>query len=70
MNSAQLAKSKRLQRVLSVLSDREPHTTMELIIRANVCAVNSIVSELRDNGLDIRCQRQGDRWSYQWVPRA
>ena len=38
---------------------------MQIIQRANVCAVNSIISELRANGFDINCQRQGDVWYYQ-----
>ena len=49
--------SERLQRVLALLQDGRPRTTMEIIHAAGVCAVNSIVSELRANGLRIECMR-------------
>lgn len=65
MNSARLAHSQRLDKVFRVLLDGNPHTTMDLIRRANVCAVNSIISELRDNGIKITCQRTGRLWYYQ-----
>lgn len=66
MNSAKADQSKRLQRVLKVLSDTKPHTTREIIRKASVCAVNSIISELRDNGYKIECQRTGSKWFY-WI---
>ena len=66
MNSAKLSRSDRLKRVLSVLSDGQAHTTMDIIKNASVCAVNSIISELRANGKDIECQRKGDVWYY-WL---
>jgi hypothetical protein len=47
-----------------VLSDGREHSTLEIIQSAQVCAVNSIVAELRANGCDIRCQRRGDTWFY------
>ena len=55
IHSARLETSERLQRVLEVLSDGKPHTTREIIMAADVCAVNTIVSELRDNGCSIDC---------------
>lgn len=64
MNAANLAKSERLQRVKKFLSDHRPHSTLEIVKKANVCAVNSIVSELRANGLPIQCKRRADRWYY------
>lgn len=66
MHSAILSKSQRLQRVLKVLSDTKPHTTREIIRKASVCAVNSIVAELRCNGYKIECQRNGGKWFY-WM---
>lgn len=66
MHSAILSKSQRLQRVLKVLSDTKPHSTREIIRKASVCAVNSIVAELRCNGYMIECQRVGDKWFY-WM---
>lgn len=65
MNAAQLAKSDRLRRVKTFLSDHKPHSTLEIVSKANVCAVNSIVAELRANGVPIKCQRRGDRWYYE-----
>lgn len=64
MHSATLNGSRRLQRVRKLLADGKPHSTMEIIQRANVCAVNSIVSELRANGMAIDCRREGRRWYY------
>ncbi len=32
--------------------------------KAGVCAVNSIISELRANGYSIDCQRRADKWFY------
>ncbi len=66
MHHAHLEKSSRLQRVLKVLNDGKRHTTRDIIRKASVCAVNSIVSELRVNGIKIDCQRNGDKWSY-WI---
>ena len=57
MNSASLARSKRLQRVHALLSDEQWHSTRDIIDRARVCAVNSIVAELRDNGCQIETRR-------------
>lgn len=66
MNSAKLEKSSRLQRVLKVLNDGNRHTTRDIIRKASVCAVSSIVSELRTNGIKIDCERNGLKWSY-WL---
>jgi hypothetical protein len=57
VNHASIAKSDRLQRVLRVLQEGRPFTTMEIIQYAGVCAVNSIISELRANGIRVRCDR-------------
>lgn len=65
MNAAHLTRSDRLQRVRNVLMDGMRHTTRDLIRKAKVCAVNSIIAELRANGMQIECQRVGDRWFYQ-----
>lgn len=66
MNAAQLTKSDRLKRVRDVLLDGLKHTTRDIIQAAEVCAVNSIISELRLNGCQIECERVGDRWYY-WM---
>lgn len=64
MHHANLSKSRRLQRVAIFLSDGVARTTRQIIRGAHVCAVNSIASELRANGVLIDCQRRGDKWFY------
>ena len=64
MNAASIEKSARLGRVLDLLSQGGEFTTLDIIRHAEVCAVNSIVAELRCNGFDITCQRRGDKWFY------
>ena len=64
MNAANLTKSDRLQRVFKLLSGGGEFTTLEIIQKAGVCAVNSIISELRHNGYQIDCQRRNDKWFY------
>lgn len=56
MHSARLAHSDRLQRVLAVLRSGQPMTTRQIVQEASVCAVNSIISELRANGILISCR--------------
>lgn len=65
MHAARIHTSERLQRVDTLLADGNPHSTMEIIHAANVCAVNSIIAELRANGRMITCQRVDDVWFYQ-----
>ena len=57
MNAAKLDESPRLQRVRRLLSDGQEYSTRDIVIGAHVCAVNSIISELRANGLDISCRQ-------------
>lgn len=64
MNHALIDRSQRLKRVHDFLKDGKPHSTLEIVKKAKVCAVSSVVSELRANGLDIDCQRKADRWYY------
>lgn len=58
LHAAKMESSARLQRVHSLLSDGREHTTLQIALDAKVCAVNSIVAELRANGCKISC-RQG-----------
>lgn len=55
MHAAPLT-SDRLQRVLAVLRDGKPHSTRQIVRRANVCAVNSCIAELREHGAEIACK--------------
>ena len=55
IHAAQLSRSPRLQRVLAFLRERAAvgATTREIIQKADVCAVNTIIQELRENGFTI-----------------
>lgn len=68
MHAAQLSKSARLKRVLKALTEAdkkgEALSTMQIIEQAKVCAVNSIVAELRANGYPISCKRDNGCWFY------
>jgi hypothetical protein len=64
MNAAHLGSSERLQRVFKLLSKGGEYTTLEIIQQAGVCAVNSVISELRANGFDISCERRHNKWFY------
>ena len=57
MNAACLNRSARLQRVHGLLADGREYSTLEIVDAARVCAVNSIVSELRANGAAIGCRQ-------------
>lgn len=67
MNAATLDTSDRLQRVYKLLSNGGEYTTLDIIQKAGVCAVNSIISELRQNGYEIDCQRRSNKWFYRMV---
>ena len=60
MHAAKLSGSPRLRRVLAVLLDGKEHSTRDLVVAAEVCAVNSIVAELRANGIAIHCRLATD----------
>lgn len=61
MHSAKLEASPRLQRVLSYLRVKGSGgaTTREIIQATGTCAVNSVISELRDAGIPISCKPDG-----------
>ena len=61
MKAARLESSPRLQRVYALLSDGRERSTLEIVRAAEVCAVNSIVAELRENGCYIECRRAAGR---------
>lgn len=68
MNAAKLAKSDRLKRVVALLrKSRKPLSTRDIVTGANVMAVSAVVSELRENGMVIDCNRVGDVWYYRMV---
>lgn len=47
--------SPRLRRVLDLLSDGRPRTTLQIVRGARVMAVSACVSELRQHGAEIAC---------------
>lgn len=65
---AKIDNSPRLKRVHAVLCDGKWHSTRDIMRAADVCAVNSIITELRANEYDIvsRCVGQG-RYEYQMI---
>lgn len=67
MHAASMSTSKRLQRVSKLLATGREYSTLEIAKRARVCAVNSIIAELRENGQRIDCQRRGDAWWYRRI---
>lgn len=58
---AKLATSERLQRIANLLGDGDEYSTLEIINKAGVVAVNSAITELRRNGLNIICSRRKSR---------
>lgn len=68
MNSARLSTSARLRRVDALLLDGRERSTLDIIQQAGVCAVNSVVAELRANGRTVHCRREGDVWFYRMDP--
>jgi hypothetical protein len=68
MRAARIERSSRLQRVAELLSDGRWYSTLDIIVGAGVCAVNSCVAELRANGLEIACRRVGkERFEYRLI---
>lgn len=61
MHAANPKRSVRLKKVLRFLRLRgaKGATTMEIIMRCKVCAVNAIVPELRQAGYNIPCIQSG-----------
>ena len=64
MKAARLENSARLKRVADLLADGREYSTLDIIMGAGVCAVNSCVAELRDIGFIITCRREGNLWFY------
>lgn len=64
MKAASLETSARLQRVDHLLAGGREYSTLEIIAYCGVCAVNSIISELRANGRKIRCRKEGYAYYY------
>ena len=71
-----IATSKPLQRLLSVLSDCAWHTTYQLCMEAEICNPSGAISDLKANGLHIITEYQGESargarvWRYKWQGKA
>lgn len=65
MNHANADRSIRLQRFLGVLSDGQWHGTREIVMAAEIMAVNSAAAEVRANGIQVDCRCIG-RGIYQY----
>lgn len=65
MHAARLT-SPRLQRVRKLLADGRPHSTRDIARRTYVLAISACVSELRENGAEIHCERKlvGEKWVF------
>lgn len=74
MHHATLKSSPRLQRALRALQAANGEiSTMELIKEAGICAVNSVIAELRANGAEINCRQEvkdGQRRFYYTLLKA
>lgn len=74
MRAAKLATSPRLKRVHDLLADGRERTTLDIVRFAAVCAVNSVIAELRENGAQIECRQTtcptGRVWLYRMVKPA
>ena len=68
MAYANLLKSDRLQRVMKLLQDGDKHDTRDIMYNADVCAVATCISELRDNGKNIKSNKVGKVWFYTLLP--
>lgn len=68
MKHAHIDTSPRLQRVADLLADGREYSTLDIVMAAGVCAVNSCIAELRANGYAIDCRRVGDVWWYSLSP--
>ena len=64
MHAARLSRSPRLRRVHELLIDGREHSTRDIVRAAHVCAVNSCIAELRENGAVIE-----GRWETNPVTR-
>lgn len=54
--------------ILAVLADGRPHSYLEIHERVGFCRLNSRVSELRERGHEITCDKTGGDFVYQLRP--
>ncbi len=56
--------SPRLQRTLALLNNGGEYSTLDIVMGANVMAVSAVISELRQHGVEIECNRRKNVWYY------
>ncbi len=67
IHAARLETSPRLQRVLALLERGGRYSTRDIVMQAEVMAVNSAISELRANGITVHSECVGrGRYEY-WI---
>lgn len=74
MKHRKLSKNATLQKVFRYLKGARDRgdgtvTTRDILIHTGICAVNSVIGELRENGCEISCEQRRDedgkpRWHY------
>lgn len=67
MNYAKLSTSARLQRALRYMQKvKRPVTALEMVRKARVTAVSSVMAELRFNGAEIQCAKKYENGAFRW----
>ena len=66
IHAAKPATSPRLQRVLAVLKDGKPHSSMAIMLQADTVAPSTCVAELRANGAVISCEQRNKNGQRRW----
>ena len=67
IHAARIETSARLQRVLALLECGGRYSTRDIVMQAEVMAVNSAISELRANGIKVESECVGrGRYEY-WL---
>lgn len=70
IRAANLATSKRLQRIYEILKDGNWHSSLELSTEGHTVAASTGISELRApiNGLNIERRQRGNTHEYRLIP--
>ena len=64
MHARNLKTNKILQRVHKLLSDGRQYSTRDIVHKANVCDVGSIVRELRENDVPVSKAKKIGKYFY------
>lgn len=72
IRAARLESSPRLQSVHTLLKTGLRYSTRDIIDLTGYCAISAIASELRANGITVKCEpktENGQQVHYYWIPR-